>query len=51
MVIDRISTYRDWFGVQPICSVLTEHGVHIAPSIYYERLAQPVTDAALADAY
>ena len=24
------------WGVQPICAVLTEHGVQIAPSTYYE---------------
>ena len=24
------------WGVEPICAVLTEHGVQIAPSTYYE---------------
>jgi len=24
------------FGVEPICRVLTEHGMPIAPSTYYE---------------
>lgn len=28
--------HREVFGVEPICPVLTEHGVKIAPSTYYE---------------
>jgi transposase InsO family protein len=31
--------------------VLSEHGVRIAPSTYYERRRRPVTDAELEDAY
>jgi putative transposase len=31
--------------------VLTEHGVKIAPSTYYQRAACPVSAAELADAY
>ena len=30
-----IDEVRDRFGVEPICRVLTEHGVKIAPSGYY----------------
>ena len=30
-----IDEYRDRFGVEPICRVLTEHGCKIAPSTYY----------------
>lgn len=30
-----IDDHRDRFGVEPICRVLTEHGVKIAPSGYY----------------
>lgn len=26
------------WGVEPICSVLSEHGLPIAPSTYYDRL-------------
>ena len=32
------------WGVQPICAVLTEHGVKIAPSTYYEHLHKTATD-------
>lgn len=35
----------------PICTVLSEPGVTIAPSTYYARRRQPVTDAELEDAY
>ena len=31
--------------------MLTEHGIKIAPSTYYERAKTPVSDAELADAY
>jgi putative transposase len=51
VIIDYISCYRDRFGVEPICAVLTEHGVTIAPSTYYARRKAPVTAAELAEAY
>lgn len=51
MIIDYISTHRDRFGVEPICTVLSEHGLPIAPSTYYERIKSPVTAAELEDAY
>ena len=35
MVVEFIDTYRDRFGVVPICRVLIEYGVGIAPSSYY----------------
>jgi putative transposase len=42
------------FGVEPICRVLSEHGIKIAPSTYYEaRSRQPsrqqVRDAELVE--
>lgn len=46
-----IDTYRDRFGVEPICTVLSEHGVTIAPSTYYARVKTPVTPAELEEAY
>jgi Integrase core domain/HTH-like domain len=51
VIVDYIESHRDRFGVEPICTVLSEHGCSIAPSTYYERRAQPVTDAELEDAY
>ena len=51
MIVDYIESHRDRFGVEPICAVLSEHGVTIAPSTYYERRRQPVTEAELEDAY
>ncbi len=32
--------HKDEFGVEPICRVLTEHGLKIAPSTYYERVSR-----------
>ena len=51
MIVDYIETYKSRFGVEPICTVLSEHGVSIAPSTYYERHRQPVTAAELEEAY
>lgn len=35
----------------PICAVLSELGITIAPFTYYARRSQPVTDAELEEAY
>ena len=44
-----IDDHRDRFGVEPICRVLTEHGVKIAPSGYYAFKARPPSARALRD--
>jgi putative transposase len=36
-----IDQQRDRFGVEPICRVLAEHGVKIAPSTYYAARSRP----------
>jgi putative transposase len=51
VIVAYVDTYRDRFGVEPICAVLSEHGITIAPSTYYAHKARPVSDAALAEAY
>jgi putative transposase len=35
VVIAFIDRHRLWWGVEPICGVLAEHGVRIAPSTFY----------------
>jgi putative transposase len=39
-LIDYVRLHKDEFGVEPICRVLTEHGVKIAPSTYYDNVAR-----------
>lgn len=53
MVVDHIRDHTHLFGVEPICAVLSEHGVKIAPSTYYAYAARGFgpTEAELADAY
>ena len=51
MIVAFIDAYRGRFGVVPICAVLSEHGMRIAPSTYYAAKATPVSDADVADAY
>ncbi len=38
------------WGVEPICTVLTEHGLPIAPSTYYEHVAKAPTGRVYRDA-
>jgi putative transposase len=38
------------FGVEPICRVLTEHGIKIAPSTYYEARCRRPSKRAVRDA-
>lgn len=51
MIVAYIEGHKDRFGVEPICRVLSEHGMKIAPSTYYAALANRVSAADLADAY
>jgi putative transposase len=51
VIVAYIDAYRDRFGVEPICTVLSEHGCQIAPSTYYARAQDPVTTAELTEAY
>jgi len=47
---DRVSAAGLRWGVEPICRVLTEHGLQIAPSTYYARLTRPPSARAVRDA-
>jgi putative transposase len=48
-VIDYVDTHREEFGVEPICTVLREAGVPIAPSTYYAATSRPVSARAQRD--
>ena len=45
-----IDAYRDRFGVEPICRVLREHGIKIAPSTFYAAKKRPPSARAIRDA-
>jgi transposase InsO family protein len=49
--VDYIDSHRDRFGVEPICRVLTEHEMPIAPSTYWAHWAFPVSQADWDDAH
>ena len=51
MICDYIDRHKDAFGVEPICAVLTEHNIAIAPSTYRVHRSTPVSDAEWADAH
>ena len=51
MIVDYIDTQRGRFGVEPVCAVLAQAGIQIAPSTYYARSKAALTEAELGDAY
>ncbi|MDA8063279.1 MAG: IS3 family transposase, partial [Actinomycetota bacterium] len=51
MIVAYIDVYKEQFGVEPICRVLSEHGMPIAPSTYYAHVARRVSDADWDDAH
>jgi len=51
VIVAYIDAYKARFGVEPICGVLTEHGITIAPSTYHAHKAIPISPAALEEAY
>jgi transposase InsO family protein len=46
-----INKFRHRFGVEPICAVLSEHGMTIAPQTYYRWLTCPVRATELEEAH
>ncbi len=48
--VDRRSSDGLRFGVEPICTVLSEHGIKIAPSTYYAAVSRPPSARAVQDA-
>jgi putative transposase len=47
--VSFIDEYRQVFGVEPICRVLTGHGLKIAPSTYYAAKARPASARTVRD--
>ena len=50
MLVDYIDQHRDWLGVEPICAVLKDAGVQIAPSTYYAAKTRPPSARSVRDA-
>jgi len=46
-----IDAHKHRFGVEPICRVLSEHAMPIAPSSYYAHRRRPVSPALRAEAH
>ena len=49
MVVEFIDAHKARFGVEPICRVLTEHAVKIAPSTYYAARSRRPSPRAVRD--
>jgi putative transposase len=48
-LINYVNEHREEFGVEPICRVLSEHGVKIAPSTFYDNVGRWPSRRALRD--
>lgn len=44
-----VDAHRERFGVEPMCRVLGENGVHVAPSTYYAAKTRPPSPRSIAD--
>ena len=51
MICAYIDAHKHRFGVEPICRVLSEHAMPIAPSSYYAHRRRPVSPALRAEAH
>ena len=49
MIVAYIDAYKHQFGVEPICRVLRDHHVPIAPSTYYAHKSRPRSARSLSD--
>ncbi|WP_161600270.1 hypothetical protein [Serinicoccus marinus] len=50
VLVDYIDQHRDRFGVEPICTVLKDAGMQIAPSTYYAAKTRPASARSVGDA-
>ena len=50
MLVEYVDEHRDRFGVEPICQVLRDADVQIAPSTYYAAKGRPPSARAVRDA-
>ena len=50
MIVAFIDDHKHEHGVEPICRVLTTHGIPITPSTYYAFRSRPASRRALTDA-
>ena len=50
MLVEYIDEHRDRFGVEPICRILREADVQIAPSTYYAVKVRPPSARSVRDA-
>jgi putative transposase len=50
VIIDYLDEHKDEFAVEPVCAVLKDAGVQIAPSTYYVVKTRPPSARSLSDA-
>ncbi|WP_448639426.1 IS3 family transposase [Geodermatophilus sp. URMC 63] len=49
MIVDYLDAHKDEFGVEPVCAVLKDSGVQIAPRTYYAVKTRPPSARSISD--
>ncbi len=49
MIVDYLDEHQERFGVEPVCAVLKDAGVQIAPSTYYAAKTRPPSARSTSD--
>jgi putative transposase len=50
VIVDFLDEHKGRFGIEPVCAVLKDAGVQIAPSTYYAHRTRPPSARAVSDA-
>ncbi|MGR7026724.1 IS3 family transposase [Geodermatophilus sp. URMC 62] len=50
MIVDYLDEHKERFGIEPVCAVLNDAGVQIAPSTYYAHRTRPPSARSIGDA-
>jgi putative transposase len=50
VIVDYLDEHKDRFGIEPVCAVLNDAGLQIAPSTYYAAKTRPPSARSVSDA-
>ncbi len=50
MIVDYLDEHKRRFGIEPVCAVLNDAGMQIAPSTYYAAKTRPPSARSISDA-
>lgn len=50
VLLEYIDAHATWFGIEPICTVLTRAGARVSPTMYYAGKARAPSALSVSDA-